>query len=310
MTPPPASAPSSSRHFRHSRRVLSFVWRVLGAFLRNRGILLAGGVGYNILLSVVPLFAVMVVLLARVVDEQQLLTLLAIQARHLTPAHAEVLLDAVRSLLDSREAIGVLGLPVLLVFSSFAFRMLEDALAIIFHAPDAHVGRSAWVSVLMPYAFMVVLGAGLMGLTLLVSLADAVNTLWMALLGRELPLAGLSNTALNLTSFAGVFLLFSAIYKVMPVVKVALRRALVGGFVAALLWEGARLLLVYYFAHLSFVNAVYGSLATLIVVLLTLEVGAIILLLGAQVIAELERNARLGLPWHLDSRHQAVTHVE
>ncbi|MFG6136873.1 YihY/virulence factor BrkB family protein [Halomonas sp. B23F22_10] len=310
MTPPPASATSSSRRFRHTRRVLSFVWRVLGAFLRNRGILLAGGVGYNILLSVVPLFAVMVVLLARVVDEQQLLTLLSIQARHLAPAHAEVLLDAVRSLLDSREAIGILGLPVLLVFSSFAFRMLEDALAIIFHAPDTHVGRSAWVSVLMPYAFMVVLGAGLMGLTLLVSLADAVNTLWMALLGRELPLAGLSSTALNLTSFAGVFLLFSAIYKVMPVVKVALRRALVGGFVAALLWEGARLLLVYYFAHLSFVNAVYGSLATLIVVLLTLEVGAIILLLGAQVIAELERNARLGLPWHLDSRHQAVTHVE
>ncbi len=310
MTPPRASAASSSRHFRHTRRVLGFVWRVLGAFLRNRGILLAGGVGYNVLLSIVPLFALLVALLARVVDEQQLLALLSIQARHLTPAHAEVLLDAVRSLLDSREAIGILGLPVLLVFSSFAFRMLEDALAIIFHAPDAHPGRSAWVSVLMPYAFMVVLGAGLMGLTLLVSLADAINTLWMALLGRELPLAGLSGTALNLTSFAGVFLLFSAIYKVMPVVKVALRRALVGGFVAALLWEGARLLLIYYFAHLSFVNAVYGSLATLIVVLLTLEVGAIILLLGAQVIAELERNARLGLPWHLDSRHQAVTHVD
>lgn len=291
-------------------RVLRFAWRVLGAFLRNRGILLAGGVGYNILLSIVPLFALLVVLLAQVVDEQHLLALLSIQARHLAPAHAEVLLDAVRSLLDSRDAIGLLGVPVLLVFSSFAFRMLEDALALIFHAPDAHTGRSVWVSVLMPYAFMVVLGAGLMGLTLLVSLADAVNTLWMALLGRELPLAGLSRTALNLTSFAGVFLLFSAIYKVMPVVKVALRRALVGGFVAALLWEGARLLLIYYFAHLSFVNAVYGSLATLIVVLLTLEAGAIILLLGAQVIAELERNARLGLPWHLDSRHQAVTHVD
>ncbi|MDR5866960.1 YihY/virulence factor BrkB family protein [Halomonas koreensis] len=305
-----ARATPPSRHFRQTRRALGFAWRVLGAFLRNRGILLAGGVGYNILLSVVPLFALLVVLLARVVDEQQLLALLAIQARHLAPAHAEVLLDAVRSLLDSREAIGLLGLPVLLVFSSFAFRMLEDALAIIFHAPDAAPRRSVWISVLMPYAFMVVLGAGLMTLTLLVSLADAVNTLWMALLGRELPLAGLSGTALNLISFAGVFLLFSAIYKVMPVVRVALRRALVGGFVAALLWEGIRLLLVYYFAHLSFVNAVYGSLATLIVVLLTLEVGAVILLLGAQVIAELERNARLGLPWYLDSRHQAVTHVD
>ncbi|GAA0636059.1 YihY/virulence factor BrkB family protein [Halomonas beimenensis] len=306
MIPPQARA----RHFRQTRRTLHFTWRVLGAFVRNRGILLAGGVGYNILLSIVPLFALLVVLLARVVDEQHLLAVLAIQARHLAPAHAEVLLGAVRSLLDSRDAIGILGIPVLLVFSSFAFRMLEDALAIIFHAPDIHAGRSLWVSVLMPYAFMVVLGAGLMGLTLLVSLADAVNTLWMAMLGRELPLAGLSGTALNLTSFAGVFLLFSAIYKVMPVVRVALRRAIVGGFVAALLWEGVRLLLVFYFENLSFVNAVYGSLATLIVVLLTLEAGAVILLLGAQVIAELERNARLGVPWYLDPRHEAVTHVD
>lgn len=273
--------------------------------------LLAGGVGYNILLSIVPLFALLVVLLAEVVDRAHLLEVLSIQARHLAPAHAEVLLDAVRALLESREVIGLLGFPILLLFSSFAFRMLEDALAIIFHTPDSqHQGRSVWVSVLLPYAFMVVLGAGLLALTLVVSLFSGLNALMLALTGHGLPLAGLSEPLLNLTSFVGVFLLFSAIYKVLPVVRIALRRALIGGFVAALLWEGVRLLLVYYFANLSFVNAVYGSLATLIVVLLSLEVGAIILLLGAQVIAELERNARLGLPWHLDARRQAVTHVD
>jgi len=290
---------------------LQFLWRVLCAFLRNRGILLAGGVGYNILLSIVPLFALMVVLLAGVVDEQHLLGVLTIQARHLAPAHAEILLDAVRTLLDSRDVIGILGFPVLLLFSSFAFRMLEDALAIIFHAPDIHQpGRSVWVSVALPYAFMLVLGAGLLALTLLVSLVSSMNALWLALFDRDLPLAGLSGPMLNLTSFFGVFLLFSAIYKVLPVVRIALRRAVVGGFVAALLWEGVRLLLVFYFANISLVNAVYGSLATLVVVLLSLEVGAIILLLGAQVIAELERNARLGLAWYVDPRRQAVTHVD
>ncbi|MDW7746388.1 YihY/virulence factor BrkB family protein [Halomonas sp.] len=292
-------------------RILHFLWRVLCAFLRNRGILLAGGVGYNILLSIVPLFSLMVVLLAGVADQQHLLEVLSIQARHLAPAHAEILLDAVRTLLDSRDVIGILGFPVLLLFSSFAFRMLEDALAIIFHTPDTHLPRrSAWVSVLLPYAFMLVLGAGLLALTLLVSLVSSMNALWVALFERQLPLAGLSEPMLNLTSFLGVFLLFSAIYKFLPVVTIALRRAVVGGFVAALLWEGVRLLLVFYFANISLVNAVYGSLATLVVVLLSLEVGAIILLLGAQVIAELERNARLGLAWHIDPRRQAVTHVD
>ena len=288
-----------------------FSWRVLRNFLKNHGVLLAGGVGYNILLSIVPLFAVLVVLLTQVVDQQHLLNVLAIQARHMAPAHAEVLLEAVRSLLDSRDVIGILSFPVLLLFSSFAFRMLEDALAIIFHAPESpHIKRRVWVSVMLPYAFMVVLGAGLMALTIVVTLASSLNTLVFLLFERELPLASFSEPVLNLTSFIGVFLLFSAIYKVLPVVRIALRRAVVGGFVAALLWEGVRLLLVYYFANLSFVNAVYGSLATLGFVLISLEVGAIILLLGAQVIAELERNSRLGLAWHLDPSRQPITRVE
>lgn len=298
-------------HPSQTPRLLRFALRVGSAFLRNRGILLAGGVGYNILLSIIPLFALLVVLLSHLVDEGQLLELLALQAHHLTPAHADLLLDAVRGLLKGRDGIGLMGLGVLLLFSSFAFRMLEDALAIIFHAPDlAAPQRRFWVSVLLPYAFMLMLGLGLLALTLSVSLTATLGDAWQALTGHRLPLAGLSGPMLNLVSFLGVFALFSAIYKVLPVVRVAPKRALAGGFVAALLWEGVRLLLLFYFTQLSLVNVVYGSVATLIVVLLSLEAGAIILLLGAQVIAELEHNARQGLAWHIDPRRQPVTRVE
>ncbi|WP_234244543.1 YihY/virulence factor BrkB family protein [Billgrantia desiderata] len=291
-------------------RTGAFLWRVLTNFLRNRGILLAGGVGYNILLSIVPLFALLAVLLTQIVDEAVMLEVLSVQVVHLAPAHAEGLMEAVRTLLASRDMIGLFGILVLLVFSSFAFRMLEDALAIIFHTPEAHPKRSVWVSVLLPYLFMLVLGAGLLALTLMVALAEAIGTLWRLVAGREMPLAGLSDPLLNLFSFFGVFLLFSAIYKVLPVVKIALKRALVGGFVAALLWEGVRFLLMFYFLNISLVNVVYGSLATIIVVLLTLEVGAMILLLGAQVIAELEYNARRGLPWYVDPSREPITHVD
>ncbi|MCB8889234.1 YihY/virulence factor BrkB family protein [Vreelandella malpeensis] len=290
-------------------RLAAFAWRVINHFLHNRGILLAGGVGYNILLSVVPLFALLAVMLTRVVDEQHLLEVLAVQARHLAPAHAEVVMDAVRGLLDSRDVIGILSLPILLLLSSFAFRMLEDALALIFHTSETP-RRRLWISMLLPYAFMLVLGAGLTALTLVVTLASSLNALALALFAQELPLAGLSGSVLNLASFLGVFLLFSAIYKVLPVVRIALHRAIVGGFVAALLWEAVRLLLVYYFTHLSFVNAIYGSLAALIIVLLSLEIGAIILLLGAQVIAELERNSRLGLVWYVAPDRAPISRVE
>lgn len=266
-----------------ARRLWLFSRRVLRNFLRNRGILLAGGVGYNVLLSAVPLLALLGVLLTRVVEEQQLLEVMAIQAQHFAPAHADLWLDAVRAFMESRDIIGIAGIPVLLFFSSFAFRMLEDSIAIIFHHPE-NPSRSFWFSAVLPYAFMLVLGIGLLTLTLVFAF---VNTLY------DEP-----GVVLYLLSFVSVFMMFSAIYKVLPIVRISPRRAVIGGLVAAILWEATRLVMMYYFLNISFVNVIYGSLATIIVLLISLEVGSIILLLGAQVIAELEQSERAGEPWH------------
>jgi YihY family inner membrane protein len=87
----------------------------------------------------------------------------------------------------------------------------------------------------------------------------------------------------------GEILVLTAIYLVMPVGRLSLRHALIGGVTATVLWEITRRVLVWYFGTLSQVNVVYGSLTTAIAVLLSLEIAATLLLLGAQVIAEYER---------------------
>lgn len=284
-------------------RIWRFSGRVIRAFMRNRGILLAGGVGYNVLLSTIPLFALLLVLLTHIVDEQDLLNIMAIQVQHFAPGYATLLLDTLQELLDSRDAIGVLGIVVLLFFSSFAFRMLDDSMAVIFHRPDVLARRSAWVSVALPYAFMVVVGAGLLALTMLFTMMSSFTDYLADTFDVNLPLSNAPFFLLNIASFLGMALLFTGIYKVLPVVQVAWRRALVGGFVAALLWEGVRSFLLFYFSTISYVNVIYGSVTTVIVVLISLEVAAIILLLGAQIIAELERSARHAVPWHKDPRH-------
>ncbi len=271
---------------------------VLREFFKNHGILLAGGVGYNILLSMIPLLALFCVLLTHVVDEQKLLMIIAVQAAHLAPTHANLVLGTVQELMAAREMIGWLGIVALLFFSSFAFRMLEDSIAIIFHQPDANDRRSFWVSAILPYLFMLFLGTSLFILTLVVSMTSGVYEWAGPTEDVRVPLARLSTLALHLTSFLGTSLLFASIYKILPVVTVGTKRALYGGLVAAVLWEGIRLVVMMYLANVSFVNVIYGSLATLIVLLLTLEAGAFVLLLGAQVIAALERNARAGRPWH------------
>ena len=64
---------------------------------------------------------------------------------------------------------------------------------------------------------------------------------------------------------------------------------MIGGLTAAMLWEITRHLLVWYFSSLSSASVVHGSLTSAIVVLLSIEIAAALLLLGAQVIAEYER---------------------
>jgi len=80
----------------------------------------------------------------------------------------------------------------------------------------------------------------------------------------------------------------------MPFGRLSLLHALIGGVTAGILWEAIRHSLVWYFSTISQVGVVYGSFTSVIVVLLSFEMGATVLLLGAQVIAEYERLERSG----------------
>ena len=111
-------------------------------------------------------------------------------------------------------------------------------------------------------------------------------------LGRSWSLTGLSGALLYLLDLTGEVFVVASVYLVMPVGRLSLRHALLGAVTAAGLWELSRHALVWYFATLSQISTVYGSLTTAIAVLLSLEVGAALLLLGAQVISEYERKGQ------------------
>jgi YihY family inner membrane protein len=102
-------------------------------------------------------------------------------------------------------------------------------------------------------------------------------------------LGAVSALLIYLIGVGGEIAMLTAIYLVMPVGRLSLRHALIGGITAGLLWELTRHVLVWYFASVSQIQIVYGSLTTAVVVLVSVEVAAIVLLLGAQVIAEYER---------------------
>ena len=145
------------------------------------------------------------------------------------------------------------------------------------------------VSAIIPYCYIVILGLGLLLMTLVSGSLQAVGTESIDFLGRNWSLSGASGALLYLLGVVGEIFVLTSTYLIMPVGRPSWRHALIGGITATVLWEITRHILVWYFGTLSQISVVYGSLTTSIAVLLSFELGATLLLLGAQVIAEYER---------------------
>ena len=145
------------------------------------------------------------------------------------------------------------------------------------------------VSLLLPFGYIIFVGAVLTVGTFVLTDLVSMGTTRLVILDHSWSMTGASHFVLYVVGVLTEILLISAIYYFMPVGRLSPQHALIGGASAALLWEIIRHGLRWYFSTLSQVSVVYGSLATAIIVLLSFEVAATILLLGAQVIAEYER---------------------
>ncbi len=282
-------------------KIVRFASRVLrDFFLRNHGLLLTAAVAYNMMLSLIPLSAVLLVIFSHFFDQAILLETISSEVSLIAPGFAPTLTEVLVGFVRTRELIGIVGGVSLLIFSSLAFRVMEDAIAIIFHQPLAPLKRKAWVSALMPYLFILIVAGGLIAITTINAIIDVQAQKNHGILGIDVILHQHLPWIIYGTGVLGLVLLFTMFYKIMPVAKISFRRALAGGLTATILWELVRHLLVAYYAKVSMVNVLYGSMATIIIVLLTLEAISIILLLGAQVIADLQRSAAAKIPWYED----------
>lgn len=284
------------------RRLGSFLVSVLRNFKNNNGLLLAGALGYNTLLSIVPLFALIMVGLSHVFDEQTLLATVEAEAAAVFPGKDIHFRREFASFLEQREVVGTVGLLAMLFFSTLGFRMLEEAMRTVFHRNRKPRGRHWILSFVLPLAYVSLVALGVLMATVVMVFFDAFPDEVIRVLGFQILAQDVAIKVIKVIVFVGLVVFLSSFYWVMPQVRVAPRRAVVGGLVAAVLWEAVRSLLVWYFANLSLVDVVYGSLAAVIIILLSLEIAAIILLLGAEVIAQLERTHEQNIPWYVQPR--------
>ena len=265
--------------------------RTLKGFRANQGLLLAGAVAYYALLSIVPMLILTVIALSHFVEQAALLQTLGRYLEWLVPGQSKAIVAELANFLAHRDVLGWVLLGSMLFFSSLAFTVLENAMSVIFHHRVVIRRRHFLISAAIPYGYILSLGLGVLLVTLVAGSLQAIGQQEVEFLWRTWSLNGLSGALLYLLGLVGEIFVLTSVYLVMPVGRPSLYHALLGAVAAALLWEISRHLLIWYFATLSQIGAVYGSLTTAIAVLLSLEVAATLLLLGAQVISEYERLA-------------------
>jgi YihY family inner membrane protein len=266
--------------------------RVFKAFRANQGLLLAGAVAYYTLLSLIPLLILLLIVLSRFIDQASLLATLTEYLQFIVPGQSEMLVNELKTFLTHRDAVSGVMLVTMIPFSALAFTVLENAMSVIFFHRVRIKRRHFITSALLPYVFILSLGVGLLIVTLVAGKLALLATHNITVFGAPHSLQDLSNHLLYLLGVVGEILILTAIYLVMPVGRLSFRQALMGGVCAGLLWEITRHVLAWYYSTISQVRLVYGSFGTAIGVLLSVEISAIVLLLGAQVIAEYERTRR------------------
>ena len=268
---------------------LRFTIQVFSGFRANQGFLLAGAVAYYTLLSLMPMLALIMILLSQLVEPQLLLDTLREYLGMVAPVQASSLLEQVSAFLHNWKLVGMLGLAMLVLFSSFAFTTLENAMSVIFFHRVAIHRRHFLVSAIIPYCYILFLALGLFLVSTVSGILNSMDDQSFTVLGQTWSLTGHPPGIFYALGLVGEILLLSSLYLVMPIGKLALHHALIGGITATVLWELTRHFMVWYFSTLSIVNVVYGTFATAVIILLSLEAAALILLFGAQVISEYER---------------------
>lgn len=272
------------------RHPLKFATRVFLRFQANQGTLLAGAIAYHSLLSLVPLVILLLVALSHIVSTEQIMYVLQDYLEHLMPSKSDIVLRQVEAFLEHSRVLGWTMAFTLFAFSAAAFGVLQNAMKVIFAHRNKTYTRSIITALLLPYLYVLVLGIGVLAVTVINSALQTLASKDIAIFGWEWS----PNAAMIYGSYVfstlGQVVGVTLIYMLMPAGRIPLQHALIGGITVSLLWEIISYGLGWYFSNLSAVNTIYGSLAGVVIVLMTLYAISLLILIGAQIIAEYERS--------------------
>lgn len=248
---------------------------------------MAAGVAYYALFSLFPLLLGAIAIIGLAADSDTVRREILAWAGENFPGTGEFISDNVVTSVGASGSLGAISI-VGLVWSGSA----------VFGAINRAVNRAWDVQHDRPFIKGKALQLGMaLGVGILFALAVTAASLAqtaeryahvdMPILGQADETGGL--VLFRILSFVFNLAIFLTLYKVLPNTRTHWRYIWPGALVAALLFEGGKFLFVLYLDNFATFSAVYGSIGSVIALLLWAYVSSFILVLGAELSSEYGR---------------------
>ena len=286
-----------------------------GDFARDHGPVYAGAVAFYALLSLIPLLVLIASAVGYALHAQgdasgvdAAVADVVVQLKRVIPYIDAHFADDLRRIMTNRTGLGLFGLVALMLASSQVFRAVEFAFARIFarldyQEPDARAAmpRNVVASKLWFSAFTTALVVGVVGYRLV---AGAVRHVAQ---GVEGPFARMLEDPFADGTLGGrvveLFLVvagFIVLVKVFTHRKVHLKYAVLGGGFFYASFQAAHAVYDVYLGEFTNMPALYGSFATLMVIVLWIYFAATLLIFCGNVVKYAQRRALVGPRWPKD----------
>ena len=278
-------------HPRHKGlRAVRYVRRLSDAYATHQCSLMACACAYCAVLSLVPLIIVGVALLGFVFaatnigDREAALTQAIHAIQSYVPVKFDFLRDQLKNVLNTPRVVGIFGLTFLIYGAHQTFLAMQPAVNIIWVVPETrHWFKQRLIALGATFFTLILLPLDIAASYLTVRVADYG--------GHWINSPFISTLLKGVTSLLPVLvttILFATLYQILPDRHVPWKSAFVGAGVAAFFWQITKLGFGFYLLHSKGYAILYGSLSSIVILVVWMYYSMALLLLGAEIAADYE----------------------
>ncbi|MBP2547611.1 membrane protein [Neorhizobium galegae] len=270
--------------------LLDVAYRVYLSIIEDRVMLVAGGVTFYLLLAVFPAMTALVSLYGFVSDPAAITERLGFLREVMPSDGLEIFFKQLQTLAsEERSSLSyglVIGLGIALWSTNNGVKAMFEAMNIAYGEDEKRSFiRLNLVSLFFTFVALIAAIVLLVGLGVIPAMI------------AFLPLGGFAETLLSLARWPVLLLMaaigISLLYRYGPSREPAKKRWISwGASLAALFWLGGSLGVSFYLSHIANFNVTYGTLGALIGFLFWVWISSIIIILGAEINAELEHQTK------------------